>query len=161
MSTYFLDCEFNGFGGQLLSLALVEAVGSRVIVPEAPVRHLYMTFAHDGMTIEPWVAENVLPIMSAIPEGYEQSFPLNRRVAAEMIRDFLTADPAPYIVTDWPDDVRYFCESVITAPGEMVSIPSLRFEVCRVDAYPSRLNDAVQHNALWDALALRDLLLKD
>ena len=40
----------------------------------------------------------------------------------------------------------------------MVNIPHLSFEVHRVDAYPTALPGAVQHNAWWDAMALRHLL---
>ena len=36
---YFLDTEFNGFGGALLSVALVPADGSE---------EFYVTLAHDG-----------------------------------------------------------------------------------------------------------------
>lgn len=41
----------------------------------------------------------------------------------------------------------------------MVAIPHLTFEVIRVDAYPTTLEGAVQHNAWWDAMALRHLLM--
>ena len=64
------------------------------------------------------------------------------------------------IIADWPDDIRYFCQAIITAPGQMVNIPRLTFELARVDAYPSQLAGAVQHNALWDARALRALFIK-
>ena len=46
-----------------------------------------------------------------------------------------------------------------SAPGEMVDIPRLRFDLVRVDAYPSKLAGAIQHNALWDARALRHVLV--
>lgn len=36
-----------------------------------------------------------------------------------------------------------------------VNIPALTFEIFRVDSYPTELPEAVQHNALWDARALR------
>ena len=41
----------------------------------------------------------------------------------------------------------------------MVAIPRMTFEIVRVDAYPTSLEGAVQHNAFWDALALRQRLL--
>ena len=46
------------------------------------------------------------------------------------------------------------CELLITGPGKMIALPGIRFEVVRIDAYPTTLRDAVQHNALWDACAL-------
>lgn len=65
-----------------------------------------------------------------------------------------TALHSPTLFADWPDDIRYFCQALITAPGEMVNIPRLTFHIVRVDAYPTTLEGAVQHNALWDARAL-------
>lgn len=73
---------------------------------------------------------------------------------------YLHTDPYPVIVADWPDDIKYMCQALITGPGEMVDIPCIRFELARVDAYPSRLVGAIQHNALWDARALRALFIK-
>ena len=49
------------------------------------------------------------------------------------------------------------CGALITGPGEMVAIPRLKFELERVDAYPTTLEGAIQHNALWDARALKHL----
>lgn len=163
---YFLDCEFDGFGGPLISLALVREDGESIYL-------VYQQTAKD-----PWVQKNVLPILWDIPSpmpgmAYElgedqsgewQPQPRAPRMTpqvegAHRIANFLKGDDRPYIITDWPDDVRYFCGTVITAPGEMVSIPSLRFEVVRVDAYPSVVPGAVQHNAWWDAKSLMHLLL--
>lgn len=143
---YYLDTEFDGFGGPLLSLALVREDGDS----------LYLVYT-DHAAQQPWVRENVLPIMRAVP------FPVTvvkcrHHGGAVRIAEFLLGDPAPHINTDWPDDIRYFCEAIITAPGQMVNIPHLSFEIHRVDAYPTTLPGAVQHNAWWDAMALRHLL---
>ncbi|MNK33432.1 hypothetical protein D3C87_519150 [compost metagenome] len=143
---YYLDTEFDGFGGPLLSLALVREDGAS----------LYLVY-QDHAAQQPWVRENVVPILRAVP------FPVSvvncrHHGGAYRIAEFLLGDPAPHINTDWPDDVRYFCQAIITAPGEMVAIPHLSFEVHRVDAYPTDLPGAVQHNAWWDAMALRHIL---
>lgn len=148
---YYLDTEFNEFGGELLSLALVREDGkSLYIVYDPPEK------------IGPWVAANVMPIMydtrrdtRGRPDIY-----LSDTVAdgARHIARFMAGDADPTIITDWPDDVKYFCQAIITGPGMMVNIPHLRFEVKRVDAYPTTLPGAIQHNAWWDAMALRHLL---
>ena len=39
--------------------------------------------------------------------------------------------------------------------------PVLRFEVHRVDAYTTTIPNAVQPNAWWDAVALREKVLAD
>lgn len=106
-----------------------------------------------------WVQANVIPIIDLpkLPDRDKRPR-CSAKNLANWIGIILKGDPDPVIVVDWPDDVRYFCEAVITGPGTMISVPSLKFEVHRVDAYPTTLPDAVQHNAFWDALALRYLL---
>lgn len=138
---YFLDTEFNEFGGDLISLALVNEAGDR---------ELYVA-THCEVPGE-WVKENVLPIVNckgAIPILIEP------HQFGSAIRLFLEDDKLPSIIADWPDDIRYFCQAIITGPGEMVNIPRLQFQMLRIDAYPTELDGAVQHNALWDARALR------
>lgn len=143
---YFLDTEFNGFGGELISLALVREDGAS----------LYLLYELPA-DVEPWVGENVIPILKSTPEGVEQH-KVTQQEGAYAIAQFLQDDPVPYIVTDWPDDVRYLCSAVIVGPGRMAPIGRLVFDVVRVDAYPTKLAGAVQHNAWWDAMALRERL---
>lgn len=144
---YFLDTEFNEFGGDLISLALVSEDGER---------ELYVATACDAPGA--WVAENVIPIIDA-PGAKPTMIAAN--FFGYMIRNFLADERAmPQIVADWPDDIRYFCQALITGPGEMVNIPALSFHLRRVDAYPTALEGAVQHNALWDARALRQCLMR-
>jgi hypothetical protein len=104
---------------------------------------------------DPWVIANVLPILKDCPEP---PWTLSRHDAAGAIQLFLNGDDPPVIVSDWPDDLRHFCDLIVFGPGQMIGIPALRMEVARVDAYPTALPGAVQHNAWWDALALRERL---
>lgn len=143
---YYLDTEFDGFGGPLLSLALVREDGAS----------LYLVY-QDHAAQQPWVRENVVPILRAVPSPVSV-VNCRHRGGAYRIAEFLHGDPDPHINTDWPDDVRYFCQAIITAPGQMVAIQHLSFEIHRVDAYPTSLEGAIQHNAWWDAMALRHLL---
>lgn len=141
---YFLDTEFNGFYGELISLALVAEDG----------RELYV--ATDCPHPEPWVGQNVIPIITA-----RGAVPVYSDTGAwgRMIADFMSGDQRPWVISDWPDDLRHLCSLVITGPGEMVSLPSMDMSMLRIDAYPTTLKDAVQHNALWDARALRQRVL--
>lgn len=136
---YFLDTEFNEMGGELISLALV-----------AEGRELYL--ATHCVDPKPWVKANVIPVLTcdgARPVHVEPDF------FGVAIYNFLFEDKNPIIIADWPDDIRYFCQVIITGPGQMIDIPRFQFNVLRVDAYPTSLPGAVQHNALWDARALR------
>jgi hypothetical protein len=54
--------------------------------------------------------------------------------------------------------VAGFFKTEAKKPGMMINIPRLSFEMFREDAYPTTLEGAVQHNAWWDAMALRELL---
>lgn len=148
---YYLDCEFNGYGGQLLSLALVPAA---TLKPA-----LYIVVPSNAMDEDPdpWVYKNVLPLMYKVPPAVK----IWHAQPAEfggIIEEYLAGDPTPQIIADWPDDIRYFCERVITGPGTMIRLPQVDFAVRRVDAYPTTLPGAVQHNAWWDAMALRWML---
>lgn len=146
---YYLDTEFNGFGGDLLSLALVREDNFS----------LYLVYDFHG-EYHPWVKENVVPILWNIPDkpyGIITSVD-NINQGAVAIQHYLQHDNEPLIITDWPDDVRYFCQAIIVGPGRMVNIPQVDFAIRRVDAYPTVLENAVQHNALWDAYALKTLL---
>ena len=152
---YFLDTEINGFGGELISLALVREDG----------KSLYLIYP-ELKWYDFWVQENVLPILRNVPfvgVGMTPRLSVNDIHQLEytwqgppLIQEFFQHDSAPLIVTDWPDDIRYFCQSIITGPGTMINIPLVSFDMIRVDAYPTTLEGAVQHNAWWDAMALRE-----
>ena len=146
---YFLDTEFNEFGGELISLALVREDG----------KSIYLVYPEPTAGYGIWVKEHVVPILWSVP-----SSTLNHSFAAPSLKDgagvianFLRGDRNPVIVTDWPDDIRYFCQAVITGPGEMVALDNLVFHMLRVNAYPTTIEGAIQHNAWWDAMALREL----
>jgi hypothetical protein len=140
---YYLDTEFDGFGGHLISLALVDERGCSI----------YLVL--DNHAGDPWVRENVLPILWDCPLGDHEI--ATREHAAKVVADFLSIDSDPVIVTDWPADIRYFCDLIEFPGGNMAPIPGLKFELRRVDAYPTTVSGAVQHNAWWDAIALREL----
>jgi hypothetical protein len=147
---YYLDTEFNEFGGDLISLALVRDDGES----------LYLVYP-DLEEYGPWVKDNVVPILWSIPSPLTgMAYKLeDHGEGAYRIQEFLHGDPHPVILTDWPDDIRYFCQAIITGPGMMINTgPSIVFQMVRVDAYPTTLEGAVQHNAWWDAMALRELL---
>ena len=143
---YYIDTEFDGFGGPLISMALIREDG----------RSIY--FVIDGAEAaarDPWVIENVLPILRDSPEP---PWVLSRQNAALYIADQLAGDLNPVIISDWPDDLRHFCDLVVVGPGQMIDVPRLTMTVARVDAYPTPIQNAVQHNAWWDALALQHKL---
>jgi hypothetical protein len=145
---YFLDCEYNGFGGALLSLALV---------PEDGGEELYLTLDCAG-PIEPWVERNVMPYLDQVPDALRLPR-VGRDAAAQAIAMYLAQDREPEILADWPTDIELLCGLLSVTPGRMVAIPDLRLRLLRLGGFSPAENSAVPHNALHDARALREHVL--
>ncbi|MBA3512561.1 hypothetical protein [Sphingomonas sp.] len=141
---YFLDTEFNGFGGALLSLALVPEDGEE----------FYVTLECDD-PVFPWVERNVVPYLDHVPVGLV-SPRMTRREAAAALSAYLATDPQPELVADWPEDVTQFCSLLMIGPGLMVPVPPLTFRLLPLQGFSPAANSAVPHNALHDARSLRD-----
>ncbi len=144
---FTLDCEFNSFGGELISLALVAENGS----------YLYLVYKITEK-MDPWVKENVLPKISLY-----NPIPVNRTDGANAIRDFLkehSPNETPVVISDWPDDIKYFCEAIMTGPGMMVGIPDIVFRMVRIPPGLRAADPDKIHNAVYDAQGLMDLLIK-
>lgn len=144
---YYLDCEFDGHNGPLLSLALVREDGHSI--------HIETT----AIAQDPWVVANVVPLMS---ENDATTHPLVQpnQVGAQL-RQFIAEDDGATIIADSPVDISRFCQALMTgADGGYCpnTWDRLNFEVHDVDCYPTALVGAVQHNAWWDAMALRHKL---
>jgi hypothetical protein len=136
----FLDTEFNGFGGKLMSMALV---------PENAVIDNFYCELEMTDQLDPWVKENVVPHMILVPSTRSQ---FQNKLASYLLKFHEIT-----IVADWPDDIKYFCESLITGPGERLNIPTrIKFELDLNIEYES----AVPHNALDDAIAIREYYRK-
>jgi hypothetical protein len=144
---YFLDTEYNGWGGALLSLALVPDDGEE----------LYLTLDWQG-PLEEWVERNVLPYLDAVPESLV-SPRMSRADAARTVAHYLAGDPDPLIVADWPEDLALFNALLVTGPGVMAEVPPLRFQFIPLTGFSTAANSKVPHNALHDARAFRDHVL--
>jgi hypothetical protein len=144
---YFMDTEFNGFGGALLSLALVPEDGEE----------FYVTLECADRP-HSWVERNVVPYLDSVPFALT-SPRIPRSEASKALAAYLALDPEPEVVADWPDDIAHFCQLLMTGPGTMVAVPPLRFRLVSLIGFSPAANSAVPHNALHDARALRDHLL--
>jgi hypothetical protein len=141
---YFLDTEFNGFGGALLSLALVPDDGEE----------FYVTLECADPIVE-WVERNVMPYIDHVPVGLV-SPRMPRRQAADALSAYLASDPAPELIADWPEDFTQFCSLLMTGPGTMVPVPPLTLRLMPLPGFSTAENSVVPHNALHDARSLRD-----
>ncbi len=135
MTRLWLDTEFNEFGGDLISMALVADDG----------REWYEVLP--CINPKPWVKEHVLPFLKkkALPNVEEMT---------ESLRKFLAQFQNVHIVADWPEDISHFCKTLIVGPGLQINTPSLSFEIRR-DLPDTEEISAIPHNALEDARALR------
>jgi hypothetical protein len=103
----------------------------------------------DIVPIDPWVAENVVPILYKMdPMLVETEADMSREIAR-----FLKHDEDPTIIADWPDDIKYFCDVMVFGPGKCRNIRSCKFEFNR--DYGND-NSEILHNALADAFAIKD-----
>ena len=141
---YFLDTEYNGIGGALLSLALVPDDGEE----------LYLTFKTEEEPVD-WVERNVVPFLDMVP--HELMWPrLSRTDAQVALERYLRHDENIVIVADWPEDVAQFCNLMITSPGDMIEVRDVTFRLLPLSNFSTAHNSKVPHNALHDARALRD-----
>ena len=131
MTELFLDTEFNGFGGALISMALVEDDTSWYEVLEVPTNP------------DPWVAQHVIPFLMKKPIGlaaFRSSF-----------HSFLKRYDRPKIICDWHADVEHFCRMLAGADyGSSLDFP------CEIRLLTGvKYNSTIPHNALADAQALK------
>lgn len=127
----YIDTEFNDFGGELISLAMVDENG----------RDFYAVLNCERPT--PWVAENVVP---ALGQRFASLRMLQTRMEA-----WLAEYDSVHIVADWPEDIAHFCRALITGPGMRLDTPPLTMEVRRDLSSEA---SAIPHNALEDARAI-------
>lgn len=133
----FVDCEFNGFGGELISMAFVTEHGEQwYAVREYP------------KVWDRWVSENVRPILHAEPIGKEAF----RESAIAWLKQF----DNPTIIADWYTDLVHFF-SLFAGKDHTESVGyACKTELVLIDKYES----AIPHNALMDAIAIKDEYLK-
>jgi hypothetical protein len=134
----FIDCEFNDSGGNLISMAIVAEDGAE----------FYEVLACDDPT--PWVSQNVMPVLNKDP--------IPEYLFKTKLSGFLNWYDDIEMVSDWPEDIKHFCETLITGPGMMLNIPSFR---CRVLREINTKDSKVPHNALEDARALMESYIEN
>lgn len=130
----YIDCEWNGFGGRLISMALVSEDG----------REFYEVLACENPC--QWVAENVIPILNKNPISMEKF--------NQLLQEYLFQFDAVNIIADWPEDIEKFCAALIIGAGERLNTPPLSMQIIRINA-----KSALPHNALEDARGIRSALV--
>lgn len=131
----YLDCEFDGHNGPLLSLGLFESSSERA---------LYLV-ANNVHASDPWVIENVLPQLLTPNAIVIPLLEFGAHII-EWLPDL------PHVIADSPVDITRFCRCISTSSsGEWNSVdfPYMKFEVINIEL-------EMKHHALQDAMILAD-----
>lgn len=106
MMRLYLDTEFNGFGGELMSLALV---------PADPALPNFYEVVKWQAPLDPWVAKHVVPFLDMPP--------VSREAAGFALARYMCEASAPIVVADWPEDFTHLLGLLVTGPGTMRYVP--------------------------------------
>lgn len=147
---YWLDTEFNGFGGELLSVGLAAEAGEDYYVA--------LPLPSEDR-IHPWVARHVVPYLYTVPRELDNR--LDRTAAAHDIARYLSNDPDPILIADWPEDIALFCRLLLIGTSDVVDLRRVGFDWHRTPGWSTARNSKVPHNALHDARSLREHLLAE
>lgn len=147
MSVFYIDCEFDGHNGGLLSFAIVRDDGDSLHIRT------------DHRASDPWVIENVMSVMEM--HRAKASITTDENGVGPALLQFIGKGGNSEIVADSPVDIARFCKAISTDENgnyAPCAFDTISFRVRDVDCYPTPLIGAVRHNAWWDAMALKELL---
>jgi hypothetical protein len=136
MTKIFIDCEFNEFGGDLISMALVAESGQEF--------YEVLNLENDEK-YGSWVFANVVPWLDKEP--------IDKQLFQQRLWQFINQWEEVHIIADWPDDIKYFCTSLITGPGMAINTP-LKLTM-QIDRELTTDTSKIPHNALEDARAIK------
>lgn len=132
----FIDCEWNGFRGDLISMAIVDEDGDsfyEVLDCPNPCE---------------WVEKHVTPVLNKAP--------VERSYFEEELRHFLSQYDDIVLIADWPEDIAHFCQVIVTEPLKHIGLSRMDFVV---NQSLFAAISAIPHNALADAEAIRNYCL--
>jgi len=134
----FLDTEFNGFRGELISLALV---------PENDFPVWYEVKERENGSLDTWVLMHVMPVL--------KKGPLRPLLFKQSFQRYISQFEKPTIVCDWYSDAVHFCDC-LNGPTHATSL-SLEFTIEVIST--NNIISEIPHNALADAQALKKWFL--
>lgn len=134
----FLDCEFNGHNGHLISIAMVADDGDEFYEVVAGVQY--------KDTI-PWVRINVLPKLEKEGVGMD--------VLEGKLQDFLRKHAGETVIADSPADFRYLMDCLHKVDEATGQYYYLNLAINMQFAPSGKYTPENPHNALSDARALK------
>jgi hypothetical protein len=147
---FYLDCEFNGFDGELISLALVPA--------DPRIDPFYEVVQWSERPVSKWIRENVVPKLDKDPVDRET---VARALARYLSTVALQTGELPQIEADWPTDLVHFAQLFVLGPGMMVGVVDFDLRYRKYSDFKTAEHSTRPHNALADAQALRDYCVEN
>lgn len=149
MTELYLDCEFNGNNGHLISIALYNPKGESFYeVDDFWISLSRIADPFDGHdALKPWVRENVIPMLNKKAISIEQ--------IKGKLSDYLAFEDDVTIYADWPEDFVHLCKLLFIinvnteTPRKLIEKLTMKL-ITTPDTHVSKL----PHNALEDAKAL-------
>lgn len=137
--TLYLDCEFNGHGGSLISMAIVSDVDGEEFYLEVDCKE----------PIHPWVKENVIPKLIG------KTAPRHNFIALLVM--YLNKHIGEDIVADWPHDFTLLMNEMAGPNYESSYLFPCTMRL--INSGPT--NPEIPHFALSDAKALMRYCLEN
>jgi hypothetical protein len=135
----YIDTEFNGFGGPLISMAIVSSATGKEFYE---VRDIVKK---RGRSIVPWVMQNVVPKLDKDP--------ITDMEFKEKLWAFMREHAGEAIFADWPEDIAHLMQWMCKENG---ITPKLNYVIYTLNTFGVDIEPEVPHNALSDARALMD-----
>lgn len=127
----FLDCEFNGFGGALMSMGICSDKHNEEFYAVLPL----------PAKVHPWVKEHVVPYLISEPIC-DSAFNLK-------LFHYLKKHDTETIIADWPEDFSHLMNRLCAPNGFQYDLElDMRLVIS------GKLVPLMPHNAISDARAL-------
>lgn len=139
--TFFLDTEFNSFGGELISIALV---------PWSAEDDPFYAELRITQPYHQWVFENVVPQLRFPDQAHYHPAEVHLR-----LREYLRGVEYATFVADWPEDFTNLTKLLCAPEGRSVPFVQYSMELVWTPDLSPYFEGRPRHNALTDALALR------
>ena len=128
----WLDTEFNGWEGDLISMGITSEDG----------REFYEVLECSNPVA--WVKENVVPLL------LKDS--ISRGLFTKKLEQYLSQWDSVEVIADWPRDLELFYSSLLVGNGWMINVPK-QFSTKLVRGLDT--HSLLPHNAIEDARALK------
>lgn len=144
----YLDCEFNGNGGHLISIALYDPKDNKEFYEVSDLWQTTVKYNEDYHGLKTWVRENVIPMLA-------KKAILETNIKGYLLQFLSSFEEDIIIYADWPEDFIHLLRLLYTVnpntkvPSKLITNLKMELITTGDDFVP-----ALPHNALSDAKTL-------